>query len=66
MKPIKLKIKTKTQEYSIIIGSNLVSNIAKITKTVAKNQEANSAVGGIHIRGLPRTIPRTPMQNVKR
>ena len=32
MKPIKLKIKTKTQEYSIIIGSNLVSNIAKIAK----------------------------------
>jgi 3-dehydroquinate synthetase len=32
MKPIKLKIKTKTQEYSIIIGSNLVSNISKIAK----------------------------------
>ena len=30
MKPIKLKIKTKTQEYSIIIGSNLVSNISKV------------------------------------
>ena len=32
MKPIKLKIKTKTQKYSIIIGSHLVSNILKITK----------------------------------
>ena len=32
MKPIKLKINTKTQEYSIIIGSNLVSNISKILK----------------------------------
>ena len=32
MKPITLKIKTKTQEYPIIIGSNLVSNISKITK----------------------------------
>ena len=32
MKPIKLKINTKTQKYSIIIGSNLVSNISKILK----------------------------------
>ena len=32
MKPIKLKISTKTQKYSIIIGSNLVSNISKISK----------------------------------
>ena len=30
MKPIKLKINTKTQKYPIIIGSNLVSNIANI------------------------------------
>ena len=30
MRPIKLKIKTKTQQYPIIIGSNLVSNISKI------------------------------------
>ena len=32
MKAIKLKIKTKSQEYPIIIGSNLVSNISKIIK----------------------------------
>ena len=32
MKLIKLKINTKTQQYSIIIGSNLVSNISKILK----------------------------------
>ena len=32
MKPIKLKINTKTQKYSIIIGSNLCSKISKITK----------------------------------
>ena len=32
MKTIKLKIKTKTQEYPIIIGSNLISNISKILK----------------------------------
>ena len=32
MKPIKLKIKTKTQNYPIIIGSNLVSKISKLTK----------------------------------
>ncbi len=30
MKPIKLKIVTKAQEYPIIIGSNLISNISKI------------------------------------
>ena len=32
MKPIKLKINTKTQNYSIIIGSNLGTNISKIIK----------------------------------
>jgi 3-dehydroquinate synthase len=37
MKPIKLKIKTKTQEYPIIIGSNLVSNISKIIKNNSLN-----------------------------
>ena len=37
MKPIKLKISTKTQKYSIIIGSNLVSNISKISKNNSIN-----------------------------
>ena len=32
MKPIRLKIKTKNKIYSIIIGSNLVSNISNIIK----------------------------------
>ena len=32
MKPIKLKINTKTQKYSIVIGSNLGSNISKILR----------------------------------
>ena len=32
MKPIKLKINTKTQKYSIIIGSNLGPNVSKILK----------------------------------
>jgi len=32
MKPIKLKINTKTQQYPIIIGSNLCSNLSKIIK----------------------------------
>ena len=32
MKPIKLKINTKTKKYSIIIGSNLGSSISKIIK----------------------------------
>ena len=32
MRPTKLKINTKTQKYSIIIGSNLGSNVSKILK----------------------------------
>ena len=32
MKPIKLKINTKTQKYSIIIGSNLGSNVLEILR----------------------------------
>ena len=32
MKPIRLKINTKTQQYPIIIGSNLVSNILRIIR----------------------------------
>ena len=32
MKPIKLNIKTKSQEYPILIGSNLISNLSKILK----------------------------------
>jgi 3-dehydroquinate synthase len=37
MKPIKLKIKTKSQQYPIIIGSNLVTNISKIIKKNSLN-----------------------------
>jgi 3-dehydroquinate synthase len=37
MRPIKLKIKTKTKAYPIIIGSNLVSNISKIIKDNSLN-----------------------------
>ena len=32
MKPIKLIVKTKSQEYPIIIGSNLVSKVALLIK----------------------------------
>ena len=32
MKPIKLNIKTKSQKYPILIGSNLISNISNIIK----------------------------------
>ena len=32
MKPIKLKIRTNVQNYPIIIGSNLVSDILKLSK----------------------------------
>ena len=34
MKNIKLNIKTKTQNYSIIIGSNLTKKISKILKII--------------------------------
>ena len=37
MKPIKLKINTKSQKYPIIIGSNLVSNLANIAKNNSVN-----------------------------
>ena len=37
MKPIKLKIDTKNQKYPIIIGSNLVSNLANIAKNNSVN-----------------------------
>ena len=37
MKPIKLKINTKTKKYSIIIGSNLVPSFAKIVKNNSIN-----------------------------
>jgi 3-dehydroquinate synthase/shikimate kinase/3-dehydroquinate synthase len=37
MKPITLKINTKTQTYPIIIGSNLVSNISNIAKNNSLN-----------------------------
>ena len=37
MKPIKLKIDTKSQKYSIIIGSNLVSNLSNIAKNNSVN-----------------------------
>ena len=37
MKPIKLKIKTKTQGYSIIIGSGIIKNISKLIKDNSLN-----------------------------
>ena len=37
MKPIKLKINTKSQKYPIIIGSNLVSNLSNIAKNNSVN-----------------------------
>ena len=37
MRPIRLKINTKTQQYPIIIGSNLSSNISKIIKENSVN-----------------------------
>ena len=37
MKIIKLKIKTKSQNYPIIIGSNLISNISKLVKNNSVN-----------------------------
>ena len=49
MKPIKLKIKTKTQEYPIIIGSNLVKNISKIIKNNSLNFKQYLLVVDINI-----------------
>ena len=37
MKPIKLNIKTKTQKYPIIIGSNLTSKVSKLARTNSVN-----------------------------
>ena len=37
MKPIRLKIDTKSQKYSIIIGSNLISNLSNIAKNNSVN-----------------------------
>tara|TARA_B100000965_G_C19565544_1_gene746672 strand:- start:272 stop:1378 length:1107 start_codon:yes stop_codon:yes gene_type:complete len=37
MKPIKLNIKTKTQQYPIIIGSNLISKVSQIAKNNSVN-----------------------------
>ena len=37
MKPIKLKVKTKTHNYPIIVGSNLAPNISKIIKNNSIN-----------------------------
>ena len=37
MKPIKLNIKTKTQKYPIIIGSNLTSKVSKIARNNSVN-----------------------------
>ena len=37
MKLIKLKINTKTQRYPIVIGSNLISNLANIAKNNSVN-----------------------------
>ena len=37
MKPIVLKIKTKTQKYPILIGTNLISKVSKIAKSNSIN-----------------------------
>ena len=44
MKNIKLRIKTKSQEYPIIIGSNLIFNISNIAK---KSTDAQNVQGGL-------------------
>ena len=54
MKPIKLKISTKTQKYSIIIGSNLVSNISKISKNNSIDILINNA-GIAHVGNIENT-----------
>ena len=49
MKPIKLKINTKTQQYPIIIGSNLCSNISKIINENSVNFNQCLIVADINV-----------------
>ena len=44
MKPIKLKIETKTQTYPIIIGSNLINNFSKIIKKLPDKTPATAPI----------------------
>ena len=59
MKHIKLKIKTKTHEYPIIIGSNLIKNISKII-------ENNSLKFRQCLLIVDTNIPKTKVSRIKK
>ncbi len=62
MKPIKLKIETKTQKYPIIIGSNLITNFSKIIKN-------NSLTFNQCLLVVDKSVPKkfvTKIKNVKK
>ena len=59
MKPIKLKINTRTQQYPIIIGSNLMKNLSKIFKSNSINFKKCLII-------IDKNIPKTNILNIKR
>ena len=59
MKQIKLNIKTKTEKYPIIIGSNLTSNISKIFRENSINFEKCFIV-------VDKNIPKKFVSNIKK
>ena len=59
MKSIKLKINTKTQKYSIIIGSNLGTNVSKILKENSINFKQCLLI-------IDRNIPKQFIAKIKR
>ena len=59
MKPIKLKIKTKSQIYSIIIGNNLISKIGKIINNNSINFKKSLLV-------VDKNIPNNIISKIKK
>ena len=58
MKQYKLLVKTSSEKYPIIIGSNLISNISKILKDNLKNFEKCLVV-------IDKNIPKKSIKKIK-